>query len=147
MSVKVVQDNSTLKIRFSLTLLDGTWVEGTQGDETFYFTLGDGTFIHTLEEMLIGLEAGTTAKLTLSPDAAFGLADSQNVVTMNRADFADYADEEALKVGSVIGFDTPTGQEVPGRIESISETEVVVDFNHPLADTVVVFEVTIVAID
>lgn len=146
MSLKVVQENSTLQIRFSLSLLDGTWVEGTQGDEIFCFTVGDGTFIHTLEEMLIGLELGTTAKLTLSPDAAFGTADAQNVVVMNRADFVENSEQEPLKVGQVIGFDTPTGQEVPGRIESLNDTEVVVDFNHPLADTVVVFEATIVEI-
>lgn len=139
----VVKENSDIEISFQLLLLDGTVVEETPEGETLRFTIGDGTFVHKLEEMLIGLELGTTAKLTLSPERAFGLSDPTNVQTM---DISDFPEGMALEPGFVVGFNTPTGEEVPGTIREISEQEVLVDFNHPLADATVVFIATIKAI-
>jgi len=138
--VQVVQQASNIEITFQLTLLDGTVVDATEEGETLSFTLGDGTFISNLEEMLIGLEQGTTAKLTLSPDRAFGRSDPENVHTMARQDFPEEFD---LKEGVVIGFNTPTGEEIPGTIREVNDHAVLVDFNHPLADKMVVFTATI----
>lgn len=138
-----VSENSELQIKFTLSLPDGTIVEQTEEGEDFTFTIGDGSFIKNLEEMLIGLEEGTTAKLTLSPERAFGEPDSANYQTMSRTDFpADMKLEE----GFVIGFNTPTGEEVPGTIYEIKDDEIVVDFNHPLAGATVLFEATIVKV-
>jgi len=93
--------------------------------------------------MLVGLEIGTTAKLTLSPERAFGLSDPEKIHWMDRENFSDNMN---LQEGFVIGFQTPSGEEIPGTIKSINERQVEVDFNHPLADQTIVFEVTIKAI-
>ena len=132
----VVKDNSEIAITFKLELLDGTLVEESVENEPFQFTLGDGTFISTLEELLVGLELGTQAKLTLSPERAFGLPDPENHQTMQRSEFPA---EMPLEIGHVIGFNTPTGDEIPGTIHDVTENEVVVDFNHPLAGETVIF--------
>jgi FKBP-type peptidyl-prolyl cis-trans isomerase SlpA len=138
--LQVVNQASEVAISFKLNLADGTLVEQTEEGETIRFTLGDGTFVPNLEQMLVGLELGTTAKLTLSPEAAFGLPDSQNIQTMSRADFPA---EMELEEGYVIGFNTPTGEEVPGTIRELKAEEVVIDFNHPLAGATVIFEAKI----
>jgi len=135
-----VGEQSEIEIRFKLSLLDGTLVEQTEGDQTFRFTIGDGQFIHNLEEMLIGLEQGTTGKFRLSPEQAFGMPDSQNYQTMTRSDFPE---EMEIEEGYVLGFTTPGGDEIPGTIHEIRGEEVVVDFNHPLAGHTVVFEATV----
>ncbi len=142
-SILVVKEQSDIEIKFQLTFLDGTMIEETLKGEVLRFSLGDGTFLPKLEEMLIGLELGTTAKLTLSAERAFGVSDPDNVHTMERTSFSEEMD---LKEGFVLGFHTPAGEEVPGTIKSINETQVVVDFNHPLADQTIVFTATIVAI-
>ncbi len=136
-----VAENSQVEIEFELTLLDGTQVEKT--DAPFTFTLGDGTFLPNLEEMLIGLEEGTTAKFTLSPERAFGGSDPANIHPMPRTDFSEKMN---LQPGVVIGFKTPTGEEIPGTIVEVSDDVVLVDFNHPLANHSIVFTATILAI-
>ncbi|MCF6298642.1 MAG: FKBP-type peptidyl-prolyl cis-trans isomerase [Thiomicrorhabdus sp.] len=141
--VMVVQPNSTIEITFQLMLQDNTLVDETKEGETLKFTLGDGTLLPNLEEMLIGLEQGTTAKLTLSPERAFGLSDPDNIHTMARQEFSK---EMVLKEGVIIGFNTPTGEEIPGTIREVNEQSVQVDFNHPLADKTIVFTATIQAI-
>ena len=135
-ALSVVADNSDIAITFKLELPDGTLVEESPKNEPFRFTVGDGTFINTLESLLIGLELGTQAKLTLSPERAFGLPNAENIQTMPRTNFPA---DMPLELGHVIGFNTPTGDEVPGTIREVSDSEVVVDFNHPLAGMDVIF--------
>ncbi|WP_321323758.1 FKBP-type peptidyl-prolyl cis-trans isomerase [Thiomicrorhabdus sp.] len=132
----VVEENSEIAITFKLELPDGTVVEETPENEPMRFTLRDGTFINTLEDLLVGLELGTQAKLTLSPGHAFGFPDPDNYQTMQRSDFPA---DMPLEKGYVIGFNTPTGEEIPGTLYEIDENEVVVDFNHPLAGATVIF--------
>lgn len=135
-TLPVVKENSEISISFNLQLPDGTVVEATEEGEPLRFTIGDGTLISNLEELLIGLELGTEAKLTLSPERAFGVSDPANFQTMARADFPP---EMPLEEGHVIGFNTPTGEEIPGTIHEANDDEVIVNFNHPLADATVLF--------
>ncbi len=143
MSVVVVKEHSEIEIEFQLSFLDGTVIEETSKGETLRFTLGDGTFLTQLEHLLIGLEIGTTAKLVLSPEQAFGYSDPEKIHWMDRKNFSECMH---LKEGFVIGFQTPSGEEVPGTIKSINEHQVEVDFNHPLADQTIVFKATVKAI-
>ncbi|QCU90017.1 FKBP-type peptidyl-prolyl cis-trans isomerase [Thiomicrorhabdus sediminis] len=139
----VVGENSDIAISFKLELADGTLVEESEPGQPFRFTIGDGTFVSNLEQLLVGLELGTQAKLSLSPERAFGMPDPDNVQTMSRGDFPA---DMALEVGHVIGFNTPTGEEIPGTVHEVQDDKVLIDFNHPLAGATVIFTVTIEAI-
>ncbi|MBF6058453.1 FKBP-type peptidyl-prolyl cis-trans isomerase [Thiomicrorhabdus heinhorstiae] len=139
----IVQEHSDLSISFELSFPDGTLIEKSDADEPFRFQIGDGTFVPNLESLLIGLELGTSAKFTLSPDRAFGQHDPQNLHTMARSDFPE---DMPLEEGHVIGFNTPTGDEIPARVHQLDGEEVVMDFNHPLAGQTVIFRVKIEAI-
>lgn len=142
-ALPVVKEDGEIEISFQLALLDGTVVEETEEGETLRFKLGDGTFLAKIESLLEGLELGTTGKFTLSPDDAFGASDPANVELLSRDLFPD---EMVLEPGFVIGFTTPTGEEVPATILSLTGDEVEVDFNHPLAGHTVIFTATIQAI-
>ncbi|MDA3808153.1 MAG: FKBP-type peptidyl-prolyl cis-trans isomerase [Thiomicrorhabdus sp.] len=139
----IVQESSDIEIEFQLALVDKTIVEETPEGETLRFTMGDGTFLNRIEEMLVGLELGTTAKFTLGAERAFGLSDASNFQTMSLSEFPADMD---LNPGHVIGFNTPTGEEIPGTVHDVDGDSVVIDFNHPLADATVVFTATIKAI-
>lgn len=141
--VKTVQENSEIEITFKLSLMDDTVVEQTEENEVFKFTVGDGQFLNKLDELLIGLEIGTKGKFFLEPEQAFGAREAENFQTMARSDFPE---EMELQEGYVIGFDSPTGQEIPATIHELNEENVVVDFNHPLAGEKLVFEAKIEAI-
>lgn len=137
---QLVGENSELEITFKLTLLDGTLVDETEEGETFRFQIGDGQILSKLDELLIGLEQGTTGTFTLMPEQAFGVSDSANYQRVSKSEFPE---DMQFKEGNVIGFNTPTGDEIPGTVHQIDEETVTIDFNHPLADQVVVFEAKI----
>jgi len=140
---RLVQQNDTLEIRYRLSLMDGTLVDETEGEETFVFKLGEGHLFHKLENLLLGLEVGTTGIFVIQPEEAFGEPDPTNIHTLKRSDFP--ADME-LKEKMVVGFEGPDGNEIPGWLIEVGAEEVVVDFNHPLSGQTIKFEATIVDI-
>ncbi len=142
-TTKTVNKDSRLSIHFSLTLADGTPVDGTQDGEPMTFTLGDGTMIAAFEEILLGLSEGDKQQVSLDPRETFGFPDEENKHWMNRADFA--LDSE-LEKDLMIEFSTPSGEQLPGIILELKEDQVLVDFNHPLAGYELIFTAEIIRI-
>jgi len=134
---------SQVSMFFTLTLQDGTVADATEGDEPFTFTMGDGALIEGLELMLYGLKAGDKQCLAIEPQDAFGFSDIDNIHSLPRETFAA---ELPTEPGTVIEFETPSGEKIPGTIEVFKDNEVIVDFNHPLAGHTLVFDVEIIDI-
>ncbi len=134
---------SEVLMHFSLSLADGTVADSTREGEPLRFVMGDGTLIEGLELVLYGLKKGDRQCLSIEPRDAFGFPDEDNIHTMPRSEFP--ADMQ-LEVGMIIGFSTPSGEEVPGAIQEIKDDEIVVDFNHPLAGHEVIFDVEILEV-
>jgi len=132
-------------MHFSISLEDGTIAETTRDDnEPLEFVMGDGTMIEGLELALYGLKAGDKQTLTIEPKLAFGYHDPGNVHTMPRTEFPS---DMQLAKGVIIEFNTPAGDEVPGTIMEVGDSEVKVDFNHPLAGHDITFEVEILSVE
>jgi FKBP-type peptidyl-prolyl cis-trans isomerase SlpA len=134
---------STVTLHLSLTLEDGTVAESTFGEEPLTFTMGDGTVVHGLELALYGLRPGETQRLELYPEQHFGLRDPEKVHRLPRTQFGSGMQPEP---GMIIGFTTAEGEELPGAVLSVTDDEVEVDFNHPMAGHTVVFEVEILQV-
>ena len=130
-------------MHFTLSLADGTVADSTREDEPLRFVMGDGTLIEGLELVLYGLKVGDRQCLAIGPRDAFGFPDEANIHTMPRDEFPP---EMQLETGMIIGFTTPSGEEVPGAIQEMKGDEVVVDFNHPLAGYEVIFDVEILEV-
>lgn len=131
---------SKVTLHFSIKLLDGTLVETTLGDDPITFTVGDGTLIEGMEIALYGLKAGDKQSLRIGPEHAYGYRDAENIHEMDRAQFAA---DMVLKPGVVVGFELPSGEQVPGTIIEVNESKVKVDFSHPLASREIIFDVHI----
>ncbi len=130
-------------MHFTLALEDGTIADASVDGEPMTFTMGDGTMIEGLEMVLYGLKVGDKQSLSIEPRDTFGFPEDENIHTLARTEFSD---ELKIEEGMIIGFNTPSGEEIPGAILEIKDNEVKVDFNHPLAGHEVVFTVEIVNI-
>jgi FKBP-type peptidyl-prolyl cis-trans isomerase SlpA len=131
---------STVLMHFTLSIEDGTVADTSREGEPLSFTMGDGTLIEGLELVLYGLKSGDKQCLRIGPRDAFGYPDEDNIHRMARSEFGP---ELSVEPGTIIGFETPGGDEIPGVIKDVEDDEVVVDFNHPLAGHEVTFDVEI----
>lgn len=138
-----IQSGSRVTLHYELRLADETVVDSTHAGEPATFLMGSGELIEMLEQRLLGLQAGERRHFEISAAESQAAASAEVVQTLARSDFPA---DMALAPGQVIGFETPNGQETPGLILSVSETEVQVDFTHPLAGRDLIFDVEIIAV-
>ncbi len=139
-----IQAGSRVTLHYELRLADETVVDSTRAGEPATLLMGSGELIELLEQRLLGLRAGDHRHFEISAAESRTAVSAEAVQTLARSDFPE---EWALETGQVFGFATPSGEEVPGLIVSVSDTEVVVDFSHPLAGRDLIFDVEILAIE
>ena len=139
-----IEPGSRVSLHFRLSLADGTLAEASAPGEPWTVTVGRDDLVEALERCLLGLRAGERRRCEIPAQEAFGPASDDAIHTLSRNAFPS---ELGVEVGQIIGFTTPAGQEIPGRVLDMTETEVTMDFCHPLAGHDLVFEVEILAVD
>ncbi len=141
--MKTVESDSRVLLLFKMELDDGTEVESNFDEEALEFEIGNGSLTPGMEDALMGKAAGETVCAELIPELAFGLPDENNIHSMPIEDFPEDMPPEE---DQVIAFDGPDETEIMGTIVGISETEVEVDFSHPLAGRFIKFTAKIIKI-
>ena len=139
----LVCNGDTIVLHYKISSPNGTEIESTFEDEPIELTLGQGALVWNLEFYLVGLPLHERHVFMLDPAQAFGCFDEQLVQSLPLSDFPA---ELALAPQMIVEFQLPNGSSMPGTIQSIGETEAVVDFNHPLSDCPVHFEVEVLKI-
>ncbi|OUR69325.1 peptidylprolyl isomerase [Bermanella sp. 47_1433_sub80_T6] len=131
-------------LNFALSLEDDQEIDSTFDRKPATLIVGDGNLPEGFESLLVGLEAGAKQIFDVPPEKAFSQPNPNNIQIMKRSDFA--ADIE-LEVGSVVSFADANNSELPGVIKKIEDSEVTVDFNHPLAGQRLKFRVEILEVN
>ena len=139
-----ISDNTAVTLHFSLKLANGDVVDSTFGKAPARFEFGDGQLPEGFQSYLIGLQAGQKKMFEVPPEKAFGMTNPNNVQHFKRSDFPA---DMALAEGLMISFADARNTELPGVVLAFDEQEVSVDFNHPLAGKMLVFEVEILAVE
>jgi len=133
---------NTISLRYALRLVDGTEILSNFDDaEPDIFKLGDGTLAPSLERWLMGIRQDERHVFLLDPEQAFGLSSPEKI---HRLKTEQISPGTPLQLGTLVEFTLPDGQTMAGKILNISDQLVEVDFNHPLADLPLEFEVEIV---
>jgi len=125
---------------FRLATADGQEIDSTFGGEPLTLRLGDGLLEPKLEQCLVGISPRHRYVFSLEADEAFGVSDPSRVLDIPLENFPAAVPAEP---GSLIAFDLPGGGSAGGVVVERTPTHARVDFNHPLSDCPVVFEVEI----
>lgn len=124
-------------------------VINTFGGPPATLSLGTGQLSPAVEHCLLGMAEGERHTYTLPAGAAFGQRNPDMQQWLARQVLAGMGDPQAqYHVGDVVQFPTPDGQ---GRFAGVvlqvrGDGAVRFDFNHPLADQPVTFEVHLLGV-
>lgn len=144
MSSRAVAAGDTVQLRYALRPRGGEdLVSNFDDPQPETLTLGDGTLSPALEAWLIDLAPGERHVFLLDPWQAFGQSDPALIQTLARADLPAHME---FARDHLVEFAMPSGQTLAGRILEIGDDAIKVDFNHPLADLSIEFEVEVVRI-
>lgn len=135
-----VGEGTRVFLNFALTLEDGAEIDSNFGGDPVDLAMGDGSLLPGFERLLLGMQPGQRQLFSVTPEDAFGQPNDNNVQVIKREQFAE---ELALEVGLMCSFADAAGGELPGLVIAINETEVTVDFNHPLAGRTILFDVLV----
>jgi len=138
-----VEIGSRVSFSFTLSLTDGTRVEGTEAGESWDVVVGSGELPPGMDRALVGLAVGEHGQFFIPAAEGFGEADANTQEVLPRADFPADVD---LIPGMAFGFTLPDGHEVMGKVVAVTAEGVEVDFSHPLVGHDLVFDVDIQAI-
>jgi FKBP-type peptidyl-prolyl cis-trans isomerase SlyD len=135
----LVNANTVVEVAYVL-FVDGSEIENSKDSGDFSFLVGYKQVISGFESALVGHKIGDTVKTSVPPQQAYGF---YNQALLKEIDINDLNMEKKLEPGMTVSLTDSNGKQANGKIMAILPTSVTVDFNHPMADKTLDFEITI----
>ncbi len=137
----MIENGKKVKFHYTLTV-DDQVVDSSSGKDPLEYEHGGGGIIPGLQKGLEGLKEGDKRQVAVEAKEAYGEINPQAIVEVSKENLGG----QDIKEGMGIQAKSQTGQAFQGVIKEVRDSDVLVDFNHPLAGKTLNFEVEIVAI-
>ncbi len=134
----------TVRINYTGTLNDGQQFDSSEGREPLEFVVGSGQIIKGLDAAIPGMAVGDKKDVNVPCAEAYGEHNPEAKQAVPREQIPA---EIPLEIGTQLQMQTPQGQVVPVTVAEVTEAEVTLDANHPLAGQDLNFAIEIVGID
>jgi len=135
-----IADKTVVSIDYTLKDDSGNIVDSSEGSDPLVYLHGANNIIPGLESALSGKTVGEQISVRVPPEQAYGVRDDEKMQAVPKSLFGD----EDIKVGAQYHAAGPQGQHLTVTVVGISDDEVTVDGNHPLAGFHLNFDVKIV---
>lgn len=114
---------------------DNELVEEATADHPFQFISGFGVTLEAFEKQVKELEKGAEFDFLLSKDEAYGDYEDARVLDLNRDMFCinGHFDHEHIYKDAMVPLQNEDGNRFFGRVLEITDDNVKMDLNHPLA--------------
>ncbi len=135
----IIKKGNNVSVFYKGTLEDGTIFDSNEGKEPLKFEVGSGQVISGFDEAVIGMKAGETKRISLSPEKAYGLPRKELIIKVSKKQFG----ENEVKIGMA----ATSSQGHRGLITDVVGEDVIIDFNFPLSGKTLKFEIKIASIN
>lgn len=133
-----IANQKVITIDYTLTDEEGEVLDSSEHDGPLTYLHGFGNIVPGLESALEGKTVGDALKVVVAPDDAYGERNESLVQAVPRDEFPD----GEIAVGMRFRADSPAGSKVLTVI-ALTDSEVTVDANHPLAGRTLSFDVKV----
>ena len=135
-------ENSVVGIEYEVKEAGTTEIVDTnKGGQPLEFIMGKGQIIPGLENALVGMNEGESGDIMVKAADAYGDVNPEAMQTLPKEQFEGVD----LVEGMTLYGQGEDGQTVQVTVKSFNDTEVNVDFNHPLAGKDLMFSVTVLS--
>lgn len=136
-----IHPGSIVKFHYTLTI-NGSLIDSSTGRDPLTYVHGSGQLVPGLEDELEGLNEGDKRHVVVPPQTGYGERDPNALQTVPKEVFVGL---EGLEVGAIVAGRTG-GMPFQAVVVAISEEDVTLDLNHPLAGKTLDFDIEIVQI-
>lgn len=146
----VITNEKVVSLTYDLRVdnAQGDVIESIKDDNPLTFLYGVGNLLPKFEEHLDGLKVGDSFNFDLTASDAYGDVNDQAIVDVPITAFQvnGSVDDSLLKIGNTIPMRDNTGNRLNGVVKEITNDNVTMDFNHPLAGNHLFFSGTVTEI-
>ena len=132
----------TVRIHYKGTLDDGTEFDNSDGRDPLEFELGSGMVIEGFDKAITGMKLAESKTFTIPTEEAYGRHDDEKVHVLGFEDFPGYTPS----VGDQVEVRDTDDKSVIGIVTEITEDNLTIDANHPLAGQDLTFKVQLMEI-
>jgi len=140
-----VVEGDTVQVHYTGSLDDGTVFDSSEGGEPLTFVVGAGTVISGFDAAVRGMEVGDTKTVTIPAAEAYGEYREDLIVVLG---LDKLEGDGELEVGEqVLLRNATTNEQLYFTVIEITDTEVTLNANHPLAGQDLTFEIELVSLE
>ncbi|MFN6944964.1 MAG: peptidylprolyl isomerase [Cytophagaceae bacterium] len=134
----------TVKVHYTGKLKDGNVFDSSANREPLQFTLGEGKVIPGFEDAVLGMNVGDKETVEIPSEQAYGEKREDMVISVP---LTEVPQDIKPEVGMQLSVQQQDGQQVPVMITAVTEEEVKLDANHPLAGEDLIFDIELVGVN
>ena len=138
-----VKIGDKVKVHYKGTLNDGSIFDSSQGREPLEFGVGSGQVIPGFDNAVVGLSQGESKTVNIPSAEAYGPYQENMVLAIEKDKFPE---DLNLTVGEQLQIPSKEGQPVVVVIKEVTDENVTLDANHPLAGQDLNFNIELVGI-
>ena len=138
-----IKEGDTVKVHYTGKTSDGNVFDSSRERDPLEFTIGQGQLIPGFEKAVVGLEAGDSQTVTIPSDEAYGEVRDDMIVNVPKEQIPSDITPE---VGQQLQIQQKDGGSIGVVVTEITEQEVTLDANHPLAGKDLTFEIEVVSV-
>ena len=137
------QDGDSVKVHYRGRLDDDTEFDSSYGSEPLEVVLGGGEVIPGFEAAIVGMFVGDKVTVEIAPEDAYGEPLDDLFLSIPRQDIPA---EITPEMGQGVTLQTEDGP-LDAVIVNVTDEEVLIDANHPLAGELLIFEIELMSIN
>lgn len=132
-----ITKNKMVSLTYDLRIegANGELIEQATTEKPLNFVYGAGLMLPKFEALIEGLEQDSDFNINLPSEDAYGQIDENAIVDLPKHLFLVEGkfDDEIIKIGNTVPMMSANGQRMNGLVLEITDENVKMDFNHPLA--------------
>jgi peptidylprolyl isomerase len=137
------ENGNVVKVHYTGKLKDGTVFDTSVGRDPLKFTIGEGQIISGFEQAVIGMDTGESKTVTVPSEQAYGPHHEDLLLVVDRDQIPPHLTPET---GQRLEIHQTDGQTIPVTVAEVSDANITLDANHPLAGEDLIFDIQLVEI-
>lgn len=138
----IVGAGHLVSVDYTGSLDNGEEFDSSKNNGPISFVVGSGHVIKGFDNAVLGMKVGQSKNFKINKKDAYGDINPQ---LMHKVSMDKLPEEirKQVKEGGFLVLQSPIGQQIPAKVNSIKNNEITLDLNHPLAGKDLTFEITI----
>jgi peptidylprolyl isomerase len=140
----MVEEGKYVAIQYTGKFDDGQVFDSSTQEQPFEFKAGSGMVIPGLDNGIMGMKVEEEKDLVIPPEEAYGEYDEKLIYTFP---IEEVRQQFEPQVGMTIGVQLDNGAQVPALIKEVTDSEIFLDMNHPLAGKTLHFNIKVMEVN